>query len=165
MSRVRRLILGTAVTTLVATGAAFFSAAPSWRSLPDGMAVVKLSFTHGGARDCRQLDADELARLPANMRKREICERERAALRLELDIDGEPVLRAELPPSGLAGDGPARVYRRFPLGAGKHEIAVRLADSWRAEGFDHAVARRITLTAEQNLVIDFRPERGGFVFN
>lgn len=165
MSRVRRLILGTAVTAVVATGAAFFSAAPSWRTLPEGVGVVKLSFTHGGARNCRQLDADERARLPANMRKREICDRERAALRLELDIDGEPALRAELPPSGLAGDGPARVYKRFPLGAGDHEIAVRLADTGRAEGFDYEATRRITLSAEQNLAIDFRPEQGGFVFN
>lgn len=165
MSRVRRLILGTAVTTLVATGAAFFSAAPSWRSLPEGTGVVKLSFTHGGARNCRQLDAEELARLPANMRKREICDRERAALRFELDIDGEPALRAELPPSGLAGDGPARVYQRFPLDAGDHEIAIRLADTGRADGFDYEAARRVNLAAEQNLVIDFRAEQGGFVFH
>jgi len=165
MSRVRRLILGSAVTAVVATGAAFFSAAPTWRSLPEGMGVVKLSFTHGGARNCRQLDAEELARLPANMRKREICDRERAALRLELDIDGEPALRAELPPSGLAGDGPARVYQRFPLDAGDHKIAIRLADTGRADGFDYEAARRVNLAAEQNLVIDFRAEQGGFVFN
>ena len=73
--------------------------------------------------------------------------------------------RADLPASGIAGDGPARVYQKFVLPAGEHQVEIRLRDTNRAEGFDHAASRRITLAAEQNFAIDFRPVAGGFIFN
>ena len=68
------------------------------------------------------------------------------------------------PPSGLSGDGPSRVYQRFVVPAGKHEIATRMRDTARVEGFDHEKAGVVTLAADQNLVIDFHPGAGGFVF-
>lgn len=164
MSRARRLVTGSLATAAVVAAAAWLSAAPAWHPLPEDTGVVSLSFTHGGQRTCRELDEAELARLPANMRRTTVCDRTRATLRLELDIDGEPALRAELTPGGLAGDGPARVYERFRLPAGRHELALRLADSGREEGFDHVASHRVELAPAQNFVIDFRPEQGGFVF-
>ena len=53
--------------------------------------------------------------------------------------------------------------KRFVLPAGAHDVAVRLRDTARAEGFDHARAERIALAPEQHLVIGFRPDTG-FVF-
>lgn len=164
MSRWRHLLAGSAVTTVLVFVVAIFSAWPDWRTLPAETGVVSLSFSHGGARACRPLTEAELERLPRNMRQKEICDRERAPLRLEMEIDGKPVLREELPPSGLAGDGPARVYERFRLPEGEHEIALRLADSGRARGFDHEARRTIALAPAENKVIDFRPGEGGFVF-
>lgn len=164
MSRWLRMAAGSVVTLAVVAVVALFSAWPRWQTLAPGTGVVSLSFSHGGARACRPLAEAERARLPANMRRQEVCDRERAALRLEFVIDGTAVLRETLAPSGLAGDGPARVYERFRLPAGPHEIVVRLADSGRAEGFDHQASRRVTLAPAENLVIDFRPGKGGFVF-
>jgi hypothetical protein len=165
MTRTTRLILGTIATTAVIAAAAVLSAWPSYRALPEGVGVLKLSFSHGGARTCRQLTAAELAKLPPNMRRTEICARKRPPLYVELDLDGETVYRATLAPSGIAGDGPSRVYERFVLPAGGHDVAIRLRDTTRVEGFDYSAERRISLAPEQNFAIDFRPGAGGFIFN
>lgn len=165
MSRIRRLALGTIVTAAVIVGAAVLSAWPAWRAVPEGMAVLKLSFSHGGERDCRELTAAELAKLPPNMRKREVCDRRRAPVRVELDIDGTRVFAAALPPSGLSGDGPSRVYERFELPAGTYRIALRLRDTARDAGFTHTARREITLAPGQSLAVDFAPASGGFVFH
>ncbi len=165
MNRTTRLILGTIATTAIIAGVAALSAWPSHRALPEGTGVLKLSFSHGGERSCRELTEAELAKLPPNMRRTEICDRKRPPLYVELDLDGVTVYRASLPPSGIAGDGPSRVYQRFVLPAGEYEVAIRLRDTTRAEGFDHTAERRISLASEQSFAIDFRPGAGGFIFN
>lgn len=165
MKRAARLILGTVMTTAIVAGAAVLSAWPSYRAIPEGTALLRLSFSHGGARTCRDLSEQELAKLPPNMRRTEVCDRERQPLLVELDLDGETVYRAVLPPSGIAGDGPAGVYERFVLPAGEHDVAIRLRDTDRAEGFDHTAERRISLVPEQSFAIDFQPVAGGFIFN
>lgn len=165
MSRIRRLALGTALTTALIAGAAVLSAWPGYRAIPEGAAVVKLSFSHGGERSCRQLTDEELAKLPPNMRRREVCDRRRPPVYVELEIDGERAFAASLPPSGLSGDGPSRVYESFVLPAGSHRIAVRLRDTAKPEGFPYAAERQVTLAPGQNLAIDFAPEAGGFIFN
>jgi len=160
-----RLVLGTAVMCALILGTAWLSAWPSYRSTPDGSAVLKLSFSHGGERSCRLMTEAELAKLPPNMRRREICDRQRPPVYVELDLNGATVYAALVPPGGLAGDGPSRVYERFVLPAGPHEVAIRLRDTTRTEGFDHEASRRITLAAEQSFAIDFQPAFGGFIFN
>ena len=164
MSRARRIATGSLATVAVVAATAILSSAPRWHRLPPDTGVLTLAFTHGGARSCRALAEAELAKLPENMRRTTVCDRARADVRLELDIDGTPALRAVLRPAGFAGDGPARVYERFPLAAGPHQVDVRMADSGREQGFDHTASRQVALAPAKNLVIDFRPEEGGFVF-
>lgn len=167
MSRHGHLLGGFVVTFALTAAAAVFSAWPTHRPIPPGAAVLKLSLSHAGDRSaaCRELTATELARLPPNMRQARVCERRRPPLYIELDIDGATVFSATLPPGGIAGDGPSRLYRRFILPSGELEIAVRLRDTPRADGFDHAAARRIALVPAQSLAIDFRPAEGGFIFH
>jgi hypothetical protein len=98
------------------------------------------------------------------MRRTQECPRGRPPLYVELDIDGHTAFRASLLPVGLAGDGPSKVYERFVLPVGDHDLAVRMRDTPRKEGFDYWRAGRITLARDQLMVIDFRPEGGGFVF-
>jgi hypothetical protein len=69
-----------------------------------------------------------------------------------------------LPPTGIAGDGPSRVYQRFVLPTGQYDVAARMRDTPRPEGFDHERKGRIALGTDQMFVIDFRSESGGFVF-
>ena len=145
---------------------AAFSFRPSYERVAPDRAVVKLSFSHAGERrePCRTLSPEELAALAANMRSGVDCPRERVPVVVELEIDGEPVFHAMLPPSGLAGDGPSSVYERFDIPAGSHRIRVRLRDTARESGFDHEGAVDVRLAARQSFVIDFRPELGGFQF-
>ena len=156
-----------AALTLVVAGVAGVSDWPAYRSLPEGAGVLTLSFSHGADRKatCRKLSAEEIAALPANMRRPEICPRQRPAVYVELDLDGKRLFAAELPPSGIAGDGPSRVYERFVLPAGRHDVAVRLRDNPASGGFDYSAEQTMDLPPAGHRVIDFRPETGGFVFH
>ena len=143
-----------------------FSGYPSYARVEPGDAVVKLSFSHAGARrePCRTLSSEELAALAPNMRSGVDCPRERVPVTVELEIDGEPVYDAVLPASGLANDGPSSVYERFVVPAGAHEIRVRLRDTAREHGFDYEHTAAVRLAPRQSFVIDFRAELGGFQF-
>jgi hypothetical protein len=154
------------VFTALSAGAAALADWPRYHQLSPGRAVVKLSFTHGSNRqsECRRRTPEELARLPPNMRKPLECPRTRGPVYVELDLDGRTVYRASLPPSGISGDGPSRLYERFVVPSGPHTVEVRMRDTPRREGFDYAKSAPIVLAAEDNFVIDFRDEAGGFVF-
>jgi len=160
--RMPHLVLGGALTLVLVLGVATLSARPAWRSLPEGTGIVRLSLTHSGARDCRDRTAEELANLPANMRRARICDRRRAPIRVEMDIDGRPVFAAEIAPSGLAGSGPSRVYERIELPAGTHRLDLRLSDDPAAEGFAHRARFDIVLAPAESVAIDFDAASGGF---
>nr|WP_306264505.1 hypothetical protein [Pararhizobium sp. IMCC3301] len=164
-ARLHHLAMGGGVTLLLFAGVAWLSAAPTWRSVPEGSALVRLSFTHSGdsSARCRDRTPEELAKLPPNMRQTQICERRRPAIYVELEVDGAPVYAAESPPSGLAGSGPSRIYERLILPAGSHSLTVRMRDNPQTNGFDYEVARQVDLKPQQSFVIDFRNDVG-FVF-
>jgi hypothetical protein len=154
-----------AVYLLLALGIGYFSDRPAYTHFPPDMALIKLSFAHGGQKeDCRRRTAEELANLPPNMRRPMVCSRERLPVAVELLIDGAPLYQAVLPPTGLAGDGPSRAYQRFAVPPGRHELSARLRDTDRAEGFDFERTAVVELAPAQSLAIDFRAEMGGFVF-
>ncbi|MFZ5789832.1 MAG: hypothetical protein ACOY3L_03950 [Pseudomonadota bacterium] len=159
--------MGQAVCFLLfAATIGIFAQYPPYTHFPPEMAQIKLSFVHAGAhvQECRRRTAEELAKLPENMRKAIVCDRERLPLAVELALDGQVIYRATLPPSGLSKDGPARAYERFVVPPGKHEIVARLRDTARTEGFDYESQTTVELSPSQNLAIDFRSGAGGFVF-
>jgi hypothetical protein len=147
-------------------GVAWLSDRPTYRQIPEGTGVMMLSFVHSADRrgECRRLSPEEIAKLPPNMRRVQDCPRVRRPIYVELDLDGRNVYRASLPPTGIAGDGPSRVYQRFVLPARKYDIAVRMRDTARAEGFDHERHDKIDFAPDQLFVIDYRPESGEFIF-
>ena len=154
-----------AVYGLLALGIGHFSDRPAHTHFPPDMALIKLSFAHGARKeDCRRRTDEELARLPANMRRPMVCARERLPVAVELLLDGEPLYKAVLPPTGLAGDGPSRAYQRFAVPPGRHELTARLRDTDRTEGFDFERTVVVELAPAQSLAIDFRSEMGGFIF-
>ena len=160
-------IAGQFVVILVLfASAAALSNWPRYDQVSRGSGVVMLSFVHGADRkgECRRLTPEEIAKLPPNMRRVQDCPRERRVVYVELDVDGRNAYRADLRPTGIAGDGPSRVYQRFVLPAGRHDLAVRMRDTARAEGFDHEGRERVDLAPDQMLVIDYRPESGSFIF-
>lgn len=164
--RMLRTGLQFAVILALFSGVAALADWPAYRQIPEGTGVITMTFVHGANRkiDCRRRTPEEIAKLPPNMRRPDDCPRGRRPLYVELDIGGRTAYAAVLKPTGIAGDGPSRVYERFVLPAGSYDIAVRMRDSPRKEGFDHERRERVALAASQNLVIDFRSETGEFVF-
>ena len=154
-----------AIAALFAAVAAFANW-PSYRQTPRDSGIVMLSFVHGADRraECRRLTPEEIAKLPPNMRRPLDCPRGRRPIYVELDVGDQVSYRASLPPTGIAGDGPSRVYQRFVLPTGQYDVAVRMRDTARSEGFDYERRGQITLAADQMFVIDFRSEPAGFVF-
>jgi hypothetical protein len=142
----------------------YFSSAPTYSSLPPGMALLRVSFSHAGKRSepCRRYTPEEIAATAPNMRRALDCKRGRVTLRLEVDVDGKTVLARDLPPSGLSGDGATTVYGRFTLAPGSHRVVARLRDSPRAEGFDHVGEFELQLAVGESRVLGFRPQDGGF---
>jgi hypothetical protein len=161
-----RLAAQFAAIVAMSAGVVALSDWPAYRQIPDSSGVVMLTFVHSADRkgECRRLTPEEIARLPPNMRRVQDCPRVRRPIYVELDVDERNVYQASLPPAGIAGDGPSRVYRRFVLPAGKHDLAVRMRDTARAEGFDHERRDSVELSPDQMIVIDYRPESGSFVF-
>jgi hypothetical protein len=146
---------------------ATFADWPAYRQFPRGSAIVLLTFVHGADRkaECRRLTPQEIEKLPPNMRRVQDCPRGRRPIYVELDLGGRTVFHESLPPTGIAGDGPSRIYQRFVVPAGKYDVAVRMRDTAQVAGFDHAREEAVTLVPDQTFVIDFRSERGEFVFH
>jgi hypothetical protein len=148
---------------LFALAIGLFSGWPRYEHLAPDRALVKLSLVHHGKRleECRTLSADELAKLPPNMRATQRCPRERSPVTVEVDLGGTPALRVVAPPSGLKHDGASSVYRRVEVPAGPTRITVRVKDDPRSAGFDYERDATVTLAPAQILVIDFDAEKGG----
>lgn len=143
----------------------YFSTEPRYATLGPDEALVRLSFIHAAERKepCRSRTPGELAQLAPNMRAALDCPRERAALLVELEVDGEIALRREVPPAGVQRDGNATVYHRLPVPAGRHRIVARLRDR-PGEGFNYEREATLELAPGAALLIDFSKEKGGFDF-
>ena len=143
-----------------------FANGPAYRQLEPDQALIKLSIVHEPqrVRACVERTPEELAKLPPNMRATIDCPRERAPLVVEVDVDGQQVLRQEALPSGLARDGRATLYHRLVTTAGPHDIAVRLRDEVGTEGFSVHGSTSLDLRPAQNLIIDFDSARRVITF-
>lgn len=166
MSHTLRLAGMFTVIAALFAAVAWLSDYPTYRQIPEGSAVMMLTFVHSADRrgECRRLSPEEIAKLPPNMRRAQDCPRVRRPIYVELDVDDRNIYRANLPPAGIAGDGPSRVYQRFVLPAKTYDVVVRMRDTARAEGFDHERRDKVGLAPNQLFVIDYRPESGEFIF-
>jgi hypothetical protein len=161
-----RLAAQFVVIALLFSGVTALANRPIYRQVPEGSAIVVLTFVHGADRkaECRRLSPEEIAKLPPNMRRVQDCPRGRRPIYVELEVSGRKLFAALLPPTGIAGDGPSRVYKRFVVPAGRYDITARMRDTPRTEGFDHQRVESVTLAADQMFVVDFRAESGDFIF-
>jgi len=162
LKRPRHLILGGALSLALSLGTAVLASWPDWQSVPEDHGMLRLSFAHSGVRNCRDRTEAELANLPPNMRNAQLCDRRRAPVRIEMDIDGKQVYTADVGPSGIAGSGASRVYEKFELPAGTRAISLRLRDDPAAVGFAYSAEYDVTLSPGQSIAIDFDAASGGF---
>lgn len=166
MRNAARMIFQALAYVAFAGVVAWFSVLPRFRYADPDMAQIKVSLSHATERvePCVQLTPEEIAELAANMRRTELCGRERLPLYLEFEVDGETMFTLEAPPSGLWDDGPASVYERFAVTPGRHTVSVRLRDSARSDGWDYAHTEDVYLEAGRYFTVTFRPETGGFSY-
>lgn len=155
-----------AVYGVIALGIGYFSARPLYERFPADRAEIVVSFSHTGERvtPCRKLSREEIAALAANMRRSEVCPRERRPLDLEVRLGDRPLYAARLQPTGISRDGASQVHARFAVPAGRQRLTARLRDSARKVGFDYEAEAMIDLRPLQRFVVDFRSELGGFRF-
>ncbi len=144
----------------------YFSSMPGYTNVPVGQALIKFTFTHAGKRvhpfhDTRT-NAD-MAKLSPQLRFRKHS-RKRFPLRIELEMDGRIVYKAEIPPRGLSHDLPSPVYQRFIIPAGKHHFRVRMGDDKREKGFAYTGEKTVELSPLRTLIIDFDNIRKQFIF-
>lgn len=144
----------------------YFSTSPAYQHLPADQALVKLTFSHPGQpmEPCRERSAEELAKLPPNMRIARQCARERSSVAVEFALDGKVVYAATLVPAGLQRDGNSTLYRRLPVAAGPHRISARLKDHVALPDYNYAKQAEVVLAPGQVYVVDFDARHGGFIF-
>jgi hypothetical protein len=164
MNPVLRYGLQAALYGAFAATLGFFSTSPAFEPLPPGHALIRLSLNHAGQRKvaCRTRTPEELAKLAPNMRAAEDCSRERAPVRVKVDLDGVAMAEIVAQPAGLSRDGASVAYRRIPVSAGTHRLRVSLADD-AAGTFDRTREEEVHLAPGRVLVIDFEPGKGGIV--
>lgn len=145
----------------------YFSIAPAYQPIPPNHAQIKMSFAHGGQPlgGCRDRTSDELSKLAPNMRKKQKCARQRVPVVVHFSLNGKEVFQESLPSSGIRGDGTSKMYEKFVVPAGTHQLAFLLRDSEREEGFDYVLERTVDLKPGQNFAVDFDAQLGGFVFH
>jgi hypothetical protein len=165
MPRILRYLLQGVIYAGIALFIGYFASAPAYVHFPPDQAQIKLTLAHGAERrvECRRLSSEELQKLAPNMRKAVDCPRERLPVWIQIVLDDQLLYEASVPPTGLSGDGPSRIYQRFTVPPGQHRLQLRLRDTARSAGYDYQLDKQIELQPQQNLAVGFRAESGGFI--
>ena len=106
---------------------------------PEEDPTLVLSVKHHGTQSdsCRPLTEEEISSRPKHMQQSEICDRRRADVVIEVEVDDEVLYSQAHAPGGLSGDGPAVTLDALDLPPGDRNVVVRIADThdgeWRFE--------------------------------
>ncbi|HEY9080196.1 hypothetical protein [Magnetovibrio sp.] len=143
-----------------------FSAYPTYSYLGAGEAQIKLNLSHPGQRveACVKRTKEELAALPPNMRAKMKCSRERSAVLLELEMDGELLFKGEAKATGLRSDGASSFYKKFFIAAGTHRMTVRMNDGDPSKPYTHEQSAIVDVKPTQNLIVGFHENDHVFYF-
>lgn len=138
----------------------YFATAPAYSLLAPGQGLLRLSFSHPGkiVSDCRKRSAEELAKLPPQMRTAEDCQRGRSPVAVRIVVDGRTLLDRSFAPAGLSHDGASSGYWRTPLAAGPHRLQVAFRDDLRADAPAYERDTTLTVAEGQIVLIDFRAD-------
>ena len=115
--------------------------------------LLRLAWRTIGARVkvCRDYTPEELQRVPAHMRAKQVCAQSLLPYRVRAAVDGAPVLDQLIEPAGVRGDRPLFVQRELTLAPGTHRIAVHF-DPEPAQGIEDAALRDATRSATADAV-------------
>jgi hypothetical protein len=142
----------------------YFATSPAYTFLPEGQALIKLTFSHPGLRKepCRERSAEELEKMLKHLRKKMDCPRERSPLDVEMKLDGKVIFSETIAASGLSHDLASPVYERIRLPVGEHHLQVSMRDDIHSEAYSYTFEQVVTMLPAQILVIDFDSENGHF---
>lgn len=144
----------------------YFSSMPPYIYLDAGQAELKLAFNHAGELqvECLQRSREELLKLAPNMRRPNVCARERSPLRLDLSIDGKLLAKKVFRSPGLHEDGTVFVYAKFPIPSGEHTLSVHMNDNVRVEGYTAQGEQKMKVAAGAEILVGFDHVSGKFTF-
>ncbi|MCL4744955.1 MAG: hypothetical protein KJZ83_06025 [Burkholderiaceae bacterium] len=165
-SKVFRFV-GQGVLYLVfATAIGVFSVWPPYQHLQPDEGLLRLSFTHPGkfVTDCRQRSAEELAKIPRQLRADLDCPRERSPVRVRVELDDRMLYDESFAPAGLRRDGASSGYRRLSIPAGEHQLRVQVRDDVRSDEVTFHGERKVNIVPGQVVLIDIIADQGGVVF-
>ena len=164
MNNVLRYGLQTINYTLFMALVWYFSFQPSYRQLEEGQAVVTLSFAHAAQlrEPCIRYTQEELQKLPPNMRLPMNCPRERSPIIVELYLDTKLMAKHEIEAPGIHNDQGVDLFHRIKAPAGNHKLRVWMNDDVKVDGPTYKFEQAITLRPEQQLLVDFDANSGGF---
>ncbi len=80
----------------------YFATNPTYKQIADDVALIKLSISHLGGRECRKRTPEELAKMPPNMRAPLECPRGRSDIKLVVELDDKPMFETLMHPTGLS---------------------------------------------------------------
>jgi len=143
----------------------YFATSPSYTRVEEGYATVKLSIRHTGQimGECRIRTEEELQALPPNMRIAKVCPRERSSVEFQFLMDNAEYYHKVVEPSGLSKDGRAKLYHRFTVPAGEHQITASLKDHKDLQDYNYVETTMVDLASGAVLVIDFDPDEKMFI--
>jgi len=138
---------------------AYFSHAPVYRNMEEGLAVLKVAIRHPGEiiGKCTVVAGGGSGMRPSTMTQSvEVCPRGRSPLQLELSMDGKILYQAKVPPSGLHNDGISSMYQRFEIPAGFHRLQIKMNDDINVDGYTWELEQDIDLQPAQVMVASFK---------
>ena len=116
-----------ALGALVATAVLVWLSGVRFVAEPEDVAAIRLSWRAAGERveECRTPTPEELAALPAHMRRERICEGRLLPFRLRVSVDGASLFDQPVRASGARRDRPTYVLDEFRVEPGAHRLSVR----------------------------------------
>ena len=95
---------------------------------PAAGAAIRLAIrtAAGKIEICRDVPAEDLAKLPLHMRQARLCAEQPVAYRLTLAVDGIEIHATRAERRGLRSDRPLVIDDLVEIPAGRHAITVRL---------------------------------------
>ncbi len=153
MQRLAQLLFFSALMVF----AGYFSDSPAYQLLESGQTELKLVVRHSGniIGECRALDTGEIAALAPNMRRPMVCPREKAPMRVELDLNNKREFTETITPSGLHDDGVLALFRKFTLDSGDLILHLRITENPDAGGLPRDYEKQFQVDAHSTLIVEY----------
>ena len=137
---------------------AYLTSAPAYQAQAPELATLKLAVRHAGeiVGECTAVSGPAYDKMQENMRRPQLCPRERSPLRLLVKLDDATLLDQTFAASGLHSDGVASVYRRFTVPAGRYQLAVFMNDDVSLANNTWELREEVELQPAAVVVVSFK---------